>query len=67
MIQDVYTVSGLFSIPVPGSRGKKSTGSRIRIRNTDRMLEKVLTGSSSARTYDTRKTIRNAFQISTYK
>ncbi len=42
-IRDVYPGSDFFpsrirtvSIPDPGSRGQKGTGSRIRIRNTDR-------------------------------
>jgi hypothetical protein len=34
-IQDVHSGSGFFSIPDPGF--KKSTGPRIRIRNTDEM------------------------------
>ncbi len=35
MIRDVYPGPGFFSVPAPGSRAQKNTGSRIRIRNTD--------------------------------
>jgi hypothetical protein len=46
MIQDVHPGSGslIFTLPDPRSRGSKSTGSRIRIRNTA-LLSIVILGA----------------------
>ncbi len=56
MIQDFYPGSGFFYIsdPDPESRDQKSTGSRIRIRNTGIVLcsiNHVLTGSMPDEAY----------------